>query len=419
MAGHRIRIEDLARPVLDEGQKAALAYGDQHDVDLSVRAVETAACETTGLNDWGSPDWKERLALWFDEMNGDDNRTNLGRLTLFNDSVRYAVTRLRMNALLKDHPEILDQKINAPIIVVGLPRSGTTHMVNLIAADQRLRSMPLWEGQEPVPDPEEAPGVDGVDPRWTRCNEGWERMRAVSPLLASMHPMEPDHVHEELEFMLPDFSSYTLEWVAQAPKWRDYYLSQDQTPHYLGYLLTGLKILQWRRPRDRWVLKCPQHLEQIGPLMKTFPDATIVMTHRDPISVLQSAITMMTYSARINYRHVDPQFYLEYWHNRIQGLLSAFVRDRDLLPSDKTIDIPFGDFMADDLGTVEKIYEVAGLAMTPAARSQVRTYLETHPRGKEGQVVYDLRKDFGADPAELRSAFDFYLDRFAVESEVF
>jgi hypothetical protein len=156
--------------------------------------------------------------------------------------------------------------------------------------------MPLWEGQEPVADPNEKPGADGIDPRWHRCNAIWDQMRTSSPLIAAMHPMEPDHIHEELEFMLPDFTSYNIEWIARSPKWRDYYLAHDQTPHYQGALLTGLKILQWANPRERWVLKCPQHLEQIGPLMSTFPDATIVVTHRDPMSIscwpLRSAIAI-------------------------------------------------------------------------------------------------------------------------------
>jgi hypothetical protein len=418
VAGQKIRIEDLAKPILSESQKGALAYADSLNIELSIEAVQTAASDATGLDDWGPDDWKERLGVWFDEMNADDNRTNLGRMTLYQDCVRYAKTRLRINALLKEHPEIHDQEIKQPIIVVGLPRSGTTHLVNLIASDQRLRSMPLWEGQEPVPDPKEKPGPDGVDPRWTRCNKIWDSMRTSSPLIASMHPMEPDHIHEELEFMLPDFTSYTLEWISQCPKWRDYYSAHDQTPHYQGALLTGLKILQWVKPRERWVLKCPQHLEQLGPLMKTFPDATIVMTHRDPVSVIQSAITMQTYSARMNYKHVDPQWYLEYWHDRVGRLLTASVRDRDLLPSDRTIDVPFHEFMADDVGMIEKIYEVAGLPMTNEARKNLDNYMLAHPRGKAGQVIYDLRKDFDANPAELRKAFDFYADKFPMRVEV-
>ena len=412
MAGEKIRIEDLANPVLTPAQKAALDYAETQKVDLSIPAVANAAEEATGLSCWGPDDWKERLGVWFDEMNADDNRTALGRMILFGDCVRYATTRLRINDLLERHPEIHDVKIERPIIVVGLPRSGTTHLVNLIAADQRLRSMPLWEGQEPVPDPAERPGEDGVDPRWHRCNGIWERMKATSPLISAMHPMEPDHIHEELEFMLPDFTSYNLEWIARAPKWRDYYLAHDQTHHYQGALLTGLKILQWKNPRERWILKCPQHLEQIGPLMATFPDATIVVTHRDPISVIQSAATMNAYASRQNYHHTDPQWYLEYWHDRIQRLLQASLRDRDQLPSDRTHDVLFHEFMADDVGTVEKIYEVAGLEMTADAKAQIQAYMDAHPRGKDGQVVYDVRQDFGADPTELRKAVDFYFEAF-------
>jgi hypothetical protein len=336
----------------------------------------------------------------------------------FNDCVRYAVARLRIRDLLERHPEIRDVEIKAPIIVVGLPRSGTTHLVNMIAADQRLRSMPLWEGQEPAPDPTEKNGPDGVDPRWTRCEAVWQQMKSNSPLLAAMHPMEPDHIHEELELLLPDFTSYNLEWVARCPKWRDYYLAHDQTSHYQGALLDGLKILQWFKPRERWVLKCPQHLEQLGPLMATFPDATIVVTHRDPVSVIQSAATMLSYGARMTYRTPDPEWYLEYWHDRVHKLLEASVRDRHLMPTERTIDVLFHEFMADDMATVERIYEQAGLPMTNEARRQISAYNATHPRGKEGQVVYDLRKDFGATPEELRKAFDFYFERFAVRTEV-
>ncbi|MFO0688837.1 MAG: sulfotransferase [Myxococcota bacterium] len=418
MAGQAIRIEDLRHPVLNEDQKAALAFGDSQKVELSVKAVLAAAAEQTGLDDFGPTDFHERLALWLAEVDDDPNRTGFGRLILYNDCVRYASTRLRIRNLLKQHPEIHDQKIRQPIIVIGLPRSGTTHLVNLIASDQRLRSMPLWEGQEPVPDPTEKPGPDGKDPRWHRCNAIWERMRAASPLLSAMHPMEPDHIHEELEFLLPDFTSYNQDWVVRSPRWRDYYLAHDQTPHYRGALLTGLKILQWYKPRERWVLKCPQHLEQIGPLMKTFPDATIVRTHRDPISVLQSAITMQTYAARTSYKSTDPEWYRDYWHDRIRRLLEASVRDQGLLPEGRVVDVYFDRFMKDDLGTVERIYATAGFPMTAGARGQLEAYVKAHPRGKEGQVVYDLRKDFGAEPEQLREAFRFYFDAFDVKIEV-
>ena len=413
----KIRIGDLREPVLTPAQRAALEFGERTPVSLTLDSVLGAAVERTGLDDFGPGDFRERLALWLSEMDEDRERTGLGRASLWNDAVRCAANRLRIRALLNEHPEILRVAIERPIIVVGLPRSGTTHLVNLIAADARLRSLPLWESQEPVPDPREAAGADGADPRYARSARSWQMMRANVPLLAAMHPMNPDHIHEELELMLPDFSSYNQEWIARAPRWRDYYLAHDQTPHY-AYLKTVLQILQWRRPRERWVLKSPQHLEQLGPLLAMFPDATIVATHRDPVAVVQSAATMLAYGARINYRSPRPEWYLAYWSDRIRRLLEASVRDRTLLPSARTIDVLFHEFMADDLATVERIYEVAGLPMTDAARAQIADHLRNHPRGKEGQVVYDLHRDFGADPAAVREPFGFYFERFPVKVEV-
>jgi hypothetical protein len=277
--------------------------------------------------------------------------------------------------------------------------------------------MPLWESYEPVPDPREPVEAGGVDPRWTRCDQAWQAMKAAAPYVAAMHPMEPDHVHEEIELMLPDFSSYNLEWVARAPRWRDYYLSHDQTQHY-AYMKTVLQILQWYRPRERWVLKSPQHLEQIGPLLTTFPDATIVVTHRDPVAVVQSTITMLTYGARTAYRTTKPEWYRDYWTDRIGRLLAASVRDRHLLPEDRTHDVFFHSYMADEMGTLQQVYDTAGIELTDRARSEIQAYLDAHPRGKEGRVVYDLRRDFAVTPDEVRQAFAFYFDRFPVQIEV-
>jgi hypothetical protein len=156
----------------------------------------------------------------------------------------------------------------------------------------------------------------------------------------------------------------------------------------------------------------------MGPLMKTFPDATIVVTHRDPVSVIQSAATMLAYGARMTHKAPRPDFYFEYWSDRIHRLLSASVHDRHLLPSDRTVDVLFHEFMAGDVETVERIYEVAGLPMTNEARAQIHAYLDAHPRGKEGQVVYDVRNDFHAEPADVRAPFDFYMNEFDVRAEV-
>jgi hypothetical protein len=300
--------------------------------------------------------------------------------------------------------------------VGGLPRPGTTHLLNLIAADQRLRSLPYWESLEPVPAPEDTPGPDGVDPRLARCRDASAASDALLPYLKNMHHMTPEHVHEEIELQAIDFSSYILEWNAQVPRWRDYYLAHDQRPHY-AYLKKALQALQWLSGPERWILKSPQHLEQLGPLIETFPDATVVLTHRDPVSVIQSAITMLCYGDRVRRTRVDPKAIASYWIDRIERMLRACVRDRELIPESSSLDVVFHEFMADDVAVVKRIYALARLPMTAEADAQLDAFMDANPRGKHGQVVYDLKGDFGIDPDALRGRFQFYFDRFPIRAE--
>jgi hypothetical protein len=385
-------------------------------VTFTEEAVLGAAMERTSLSDFGPDDFRERLRVWLESVEEDADLGPVGRMGVFRDFVRYAANRLRLEDLLARHPEILDVEIQRPIIIVGLPRSGTTHLLNLIAADVRLRSLPYWESLEPIPDPTEAPGPGGEDPRLVRCRESSAQQDALMPLLRNMHHMTPEHVHEEIEVQALDFSSYELEWIATVPRWRDYYLAHDQTPHY-AYLKKVLKALQWLRGPDRWSLKSPQHMEQLVPLHSTFPDATIAFTHRDPVSVIASAITMLAYGDRIRRKRVDPGGVAAYWIDRVERLLRACVRDRDRIPASQSIDVLFHEFMADDVGTVESVYELAGLGMTPGARAALDEFMAANPRGKHGRILYDLKADFGVDPAELRKRFDFYFERFPIEIE--
>ncbi len=417
-----IRITDLGHPRLSEAQQGARDYAETLEIDLSVADILREARQVTGLEDFGPDDFLERLGLLCDEWGSDRELANLGRLSLRNKLLQHACSRLLIQDVLTRHPEIHDVQIRAPIVVAGLPRSGTTHLLNLMAADSRLRALPLWESYEPVPRPGEAWPDSGVDPRYQRCEDTWQMMKSLSPLLAAMHPMNPDHIHEELELMGPDFASYNYEWLCVSPRWRDHYYTTDQTPHY-EYMRTVLRILTWQDgdhtgEQTRWVLKCPQHLEQLPVLNAVFPEATVAVTHRDPVSVIQSAITMLAYGQRINRKRVDLAGLASYWSDRVMHLLQACVRDRDLLAPEKSIDVLFHEFMADDLGMVERIYERAALPVTEAARSELQAFIDAHPRGKEGRVIYDLRGDFGIEPAALRERFDFYFQRFPVRVEV-
>jgi hypothetical protein len=415
-----IRITDLAKPQLNELQLSALAYGENLALNLNAAEILAQASAETGLGDYGPQDFLERLELLCEEWSSDSGLNNLGKLSLRNKLLLFARSRLLIHDLLSRHPEIHDVEIRAPIIVAGLPRSGTTHLLNLMAADSRLRALPLWESYEPVPRPGEEMLADGTDPRYQRCEDAWQASQQMLPLLAAMHPMNPDHIHEELELMGPDFASYNFEWLNQCPRWRDHYYASDQTPHY-QYMKTVLKILTWQDGDDgsntRWVMKCPQHLEQLPVLHKVFPDATIAVTHRDPVAVIQSAATMIAYGQRMSRHRIELESIADYWSGRIHHLLAACVRDRGKLPHNQSIDVPFQQFMADDIGMVRKIYAKAGLAMTEQAAAELQRFIDEHPRGKHGSVVYQLEKDFGLAPAVLRQRFDFYFKEFPVRAE--
>jgi hypothetical protein len=178
-----------------------------------------------------------------------------------------------------------------------------------------------------------------------------------------------------------------------------------------------LQALQWMRGPQRWVLKSPQHLEQLGPLREVFPDATVVLTHRDPISVVASAATMLAYGDRVRRKRTDPPAVAEYWADRVETLLRACVRDRHLIPAESSLDVLFHEFMADDVATVERIYALAGLEMTAEARGELDGFMAANPRGKHGRIVYDLKGDLGFDAPALRERFAFYFDRFPIREE--
>jgi hypothetical protein len=413
----KILIDDLRSPVLTKDQAELMAEAESTPVELTVDAVLAAASERVGLDDFGPDDFRERLHIILSGVDESENATALMRQTMFNKTVGAAATRLQAFDLLRRHPEIHEIEIEQPIIVAGLPRSGTTHLLGLISADTRLRSLPFWESVQPIPLPGEAAGGGATDPRYERSVRGWDRLQRLNPMMAPYHPMDPEHIHEDLELQLPDFSTYFWEWMFRLPKWRDHYLSHDQTPHY-EFEKTMLKIMTWQdgAPK-RWVLKCPQHFEQLKPIVNVFPDAFVVFTHRDPVASLQSIVTQIAYVIRTREKHVDPDYYFEYWVDRVQHLLESYVRDVDLVPADQRFDVDFDAFVRDDIGMVERIYAAAGLPMTDGARAEIQAYLDDHQRGKHGAIDHDLRRDFGADPEELRSRFAFYMDRVAIPVE--
>jgi hypothetical protein len=408
---NEIRIRDLREPQRTPEEQQIHELGRTMEVDLTPASLVAAAERRAGLTELGDPTLLDRLAAQVTAVDSDVGLSGIGRFLVRRRLIGLLAARLRFEEFVQRHPEALEVELEPPVIVVGLPRSGTTHLVNLLAEDTRFRSLPFWEIVEPIPVRGDGPGRDGVDPRFLRAVANHEATLAASPLTASMHDRAPSAIEEECELLDLDLCTYVLEWHARVPSWRDHAETLDHRTHY-RFLRTQLQVMSYLRGPNRWVLKCPQHLERLGPLMAAFPDATVAFTLRDPVAVLQSAITMLAHGDRNRRHEVDADGLAAYWVDRIERLLRAAVRDAHLIPGAQRIDVEFREFMADDLAMGLRIIEQAGLEVTDTARSQLAAYAASNPRGKQGRIVYDLRGDFGLEPADLYDRYAFYLDAF-------
>lgn len=408
-----VRLDDLAEPRFPEGvagirqQMAELAEVVPFD-GASLCAI--AAAET-GIEEPVDAGYAERLHT----VLGFYAKTPLsaqGRLGIAGQFLQFTKSRLLVDRELARHPEIRDQIIAPPVIIAGLPRTGTTHLHNLMASDPGLRYLPYWESVEPVLPDDQRGAV--VDPRWERTETALQTLNEMLPYFKRMHHMTTWHAHEEINLLALDCSSMLFETLALTPDLRDWYKSHDQTPHY-QYCKTVMQVLQHlRKGPTRWVLKSPQNLEQLAALNQVFPDATVVFTHRDPVSVTASMVTMSAYLLRTSYDRLDLEAVGRYWAERVQDLLMACVADRHLIPPERSLDVAFSEYMADQVGTLERIYDLAALPVTDAARRGWRTYLADHPRDRHGKVLYEL-EPFGLDPAERRVALAPYAQRFGLD----
>ncbi|GAY15480.1 putative sulfotransferase [Mycobacterium sp. shizuoka-1] len=402
-----IRFTDLADPVFPAAaqpmREALAGYGSV--LELTSAALLATASERTGLDCWGDDGFRERLDVLTSSLREEAGLSDTGVAIVFEQLVGNLINRLRLEALIAEHPEIEDVEIARPIVICGLPRTGTTHLHNLIAADPNLRYLPYWESLEPFP----APGEED-QARRDRCTAGLDLLDASMPEFKRMHDMTVEHAHEEIQLLANDISGMLFETTYHLPAFAAHYKSHDQGPSY-AYLKRQLQAMQWLRGGTRWVLKSPQHLEQFGTLYATFPDATFVVTHRDPVEVTRSMITMIAYASRMASARPDPEKIARYWLDRADDLFSGCLRDRDLLPADRSIDVRFTDFMADEQGTLSAIYELAGQPYDDGVRAAMADFIAAHPRGRYGEVVYDLA-DVGLDAAEVSERLGAYRERF-------
>jgi hypothetical protein len=408
--GAVVRLDDLAEPRFNQDAQqirdmmATMAAGCPLDADV----LHTKASAETGFDDFGDDDYRERLDVYLTALQEIPSMQPAGIVNHHAQILQWLKNRLLLTDLLSRHPEILDIELLPPIVIAGLPRTGTTHLHNLLAAPPTFRTMPYWESNEPFPSPAEA-GVE-PDPRRTRMDIAVEVMNIVMPQFPLMHEMTTEHVHEEIQLLANDFSTMLFETLAHVPRWRDYYMAHDQTPHY-EYLKTQLKAMQFLRGGRRWLLKSPQHLEQLPVLDRVFPGVFVVFTHREPAPVTLSMLAMITYSARMYCSPVPVNEIAATWVERLAVMLSALVRDRDTIPSERSIDVRFDEFMADESAIVSQVYERAGENLDDDALAAITQYLAGHQRGRLGTVATSPEM-FGLTERDLREPFAPYVERF-------
>jgi hypothetical protein len=389
-----IRFDDLAHPRFSDSARSILDVMNEAgaSVTLEPAPLMESAVAATGLQDFGPTDFVTRLDILCRSLRDEARLNNAGVLAQSMMLGGLLRNRLLLQDLLTRHPEIRDEKIDRPIIICGLPRTGTTHLHNLMGSDPSLRSLPYWESVEPVLPERERPPAGTPDPRVERTATALGFLDIAMPEFKRMHEMTVDHVHEEIQLLAIDISTMLFETIAPIPTWRDHYLARDQRPSY-AYLKVILQALQWLRGGSRWVLKSPQHLEQFPALLDTFPD-----------------------SSRLPHDVVDLEWIGSYWVDRLHRMLTACAESRDALPADRTIDVHFDDFMADDMAMVTRIYEIAGQPLTSEGEYAMSGFTRDHPRGRHGGVVYDLSQ-FGMDGAQLKAYFRAYTARFGVVEE--
>ena len=276
-------------------------------VSLDADEMMEAVRRETGLSDFGDPRFLEPYNLLCQSLNAEADLNPVGRLLTRVSMLRLLRHRLWAEALIKKHPEILEREIKAPVVIVGLARSGTTRLHRLLAADPGFVHLKSWETVNPVPWPDSY-GAER-DPRITSIEKALKAVLYMSPQMASVHPLGAHEVEEEVGLIQHAFSSQLFEMMAYVPSFADYLMKHDQTYAY-EYMVRLMKIVSWWRGDDDrpWVMKTPQHMQDLDSLMKVFPDARLICSHRDPIKAVGSVSSMGWVSMVRDTDSLDPHW---------------------------------------------------------------------------------------------------------------
>lgn len=378
--------------------------------DLMARAVRS-----TGLSDFGDDAFHQPLRLLLDGFEREARLTMLGRVIARTDLVRLFENRLHIVDTLKREPAITQAAIRHPLFIVGLPRTGTTILHELLAQDPANRVPMSWEVQTMWPPPERA--TYDRDPRIAIVEKHFAGVDRIIPGFKQMHPMGALLPQECVALMAHDFATMIYHTTHNVPTYQAWLETADLRWVYASHR-RQLQYLQWRCPAERWVLKSPGHLWWLAALLAIYPDARIVQTHRDPLKVIASLTSLVTYLRSMSSDHLDPIAIAADWTERLaRGLENTMrVRDHAQLDPRRVFDMQFAEFIADEIAMVRRIYTHFGLELSAEAEARMRRFLAANPADKHGRHRYTLA-DAGLDAATERQRFAKYQDRFGVISE--
>jgi hypothetical protein len=380
-------------------------------VRLEERKLLDKACEKTGLEDFGDSSFLEPLRVLLQSFEDDAALSFMGRICVQNDLVRMLSNRLRLVADRKRHPEIGSEAVRRPLFITGLPRSGTTFLHALLAQDPAHRAPLVWELLHPSPPPERA--TFETDPRIALTARELKMLDLLMPDFKTVHLIDARLPQECIAITSHDFRSHVFESMYAVSTYRAWYDREDKRPAY-DYHRRFLQHLQWRCPGDRWVLKAPSHLLALEALLSVYPDAMIILTHRDPLKVLASCASFTEVLRRAFSDSVDKEALALEVRSRWEAGAQLAIDSRKL--PGQFLDVHFSSLVKDPLAVARDIYRHFDLEFTPAAESAMQRFLAANPKDNGGVHVYSL-EEFNLDPSEERRRFQFYTDFFGIEAE--
>ncbi len=371
-----------------------------------------AAVEATGLSDFGELPFREGLdaQLWGLEHESGHPADRLEGMTA--GLVGTLAKRLRLVEDRKRHPEIAAEKITAPLVVIGLPRTGSTHLHALLSTRPGARAPLQWEMNEPSPPPEAASFER--DPRIARVQAALDARPGAAELM-KLHPFGATRPEQCIGLIDWSFVNSAVMAAHRMPSYFEWFLAADHRPAYAHHRRM-LQHLQWRVPGE-WVLKWPKHVFSLDALLDTYPDARIVWTHRDPGRVLPSVVDFVGTIRRGASPLYDPVRFAKEWVALEEiGLLRAMSVREQIDDERRFYDLQYNDLIADPVRAVTCIYEHFGVPVDDETRERVSAYQTRNPQDKHGRHQY-TPEQYGLDADRLRERFGPYVDRFGVEPD--